>query len=124
MRSSRRSFLAQSLAAGAAAATPQPLQAAGSPIKIGAPGDFTGALASVNTPMLNGEALKVREINAAGRLLGRTVQLFSADMASAPDQAPAVAHELLEKEKVVALVGFADSDAVLDALDEEGVVLL
>jgi branched-chain amino acid transport system substrate-binding protein len=113
MRSTRRSFLGQCLVAGAAVAVPRRAGTASTPIKIGAPGNFTGAFAVLGTSMANGEALKVREINDAGGVLGSPLHLVTTDMASDLTRAPAVADELLDKERVSAVVGFGDSDFVL-----------
>ena len=112
MLTSRRRFLQQGGLAAASLLASQPLHAAGEPIRIGAPGNYTGAQASLDTPLLNGLALKLRELNAAGGLLGRMLQLVSADMATDPARAWQVAQEL-EREAVVAAIGFSDTDSVL-----------
>ncbi|HKY94876.1 MAG TPA: ABC transporter substrate-binding protein [Kiloniellales bacterium] len=112
MRRTRRAFLGQCLLAAAAVLTSRS-GAAGAPIKIGAPGNFTGAFAALGTSMANGEALKVREINDAGGVLGAPLHLVVTDMASDRTRAPAIAAELLDQENVSAVVGFGDSDFVL-----------
>ena len=65
------------LAAGAA-------EAAGDTIKIGAPANLTGALSSLDAPSLNGEKLKAKEINDAGGVLGKQIELVVYDTKSDP----------------------------------------
>ena len=82
-------------------------------IKIGAPFNVTGALSSVDAPALNGAKLKVAEINAAGGVLGKKLELATYDTKTDPTVMASVASQLVNQDKVVAGVGFTDSDSVL-----------
>jgi len=76
------------------------------PIKI-------GALAPLSAPgsVTGGEAMKaafeiaLEEINAAGGVLGRPVELVLVDTAGLPEQGTAAMERLINQEKVVAVVG-------------------
>ena len=52
---------------------------AADPIKIGLSGPFTGGSASMGVSMRDGARLAVSEINAAGGVLGRPLQLVERD---------------------------------------------
>ena len=53
-------------------------------IKIGAPFNVTGALSSLDAPALNGAKLKAKEINAAGGVLGKKIELVVYDTKTDP----------------------------------------
>ena len=55
---------------------------AADPIKVGIATDLTGALGYAGIPNANVAKMVVEEINAAGGLLGRPLQLFLEDTAS------------------------------------------
>jgi len=82
-------------------------------IKIGAPYNVTGALSSVDAPALNGAKLKVEEINAAGGVLGKKLELATYDTKTDPTVMASVASQLVNQDKVVAGAGYTDSDSVL-----------
>jgi branched-chain amino acid transport system substrate-binding protein len=82
-------------------------------IKIGAPFNVTGALSSVDAPALNGAKLKAKEINDAGGVLGKKIELVIYDTKTDPTVIAATASQLINQDKVVAGLGFADSDAAL-----------
>ena len=82
-------------------------------IKIGAPYNVTGALSSVDAPALNGAKLKVEEINAAGGVLGKKLELVTYDTKTDPTVMASVASQLVNQDKVVAGAGYTDSDSVL-----------
>jgi branched-chain amino acid transport system substrate-binding protein len=86
---------------------------AADPIKIGFPANLTGIQASLDGPMLNGGKLAAAEINAAGGVLGRPIELVVYDTKSDPTVIATVASQLIDSDKVVGIVGFADSDSVL-----------
>jgi branched-chain amino acid transport system substrate-binding protein len=86
-RASRRRFLrAAGLGLGAAVAAPALLRhtALGqeTPIKLGSLHDLAGPLAATGEPMVYAIMLAVDEINAAGGLLGRPVELINYDTQS------------------------------------------
>jgi branched-chain amino acid transport system substrate-binding protein len=95
----------------AAPATP----AGGAPIRIGAPFNLTGGMASIDVPAANGARLAAEEINAAGGVLGRPIELLIRDTKTDPATAATVVTQLIEQDKVVAVIGFNDSDYVLAA---------
>ena len=74
------------------------------PIKLGYVGPLTGELASVGEPGLGGAELAVKEINAAGGLLGRQVELIAEDDACSAKGLNAVT-KLIQVDKVVAITG-------------------
>ena len=83
------------------------------PIKIGFPANLTGNLASYDGPVLNGGKIAAAEINAAGGVLGRPIELVTYDTKSDPTVISTVASQLIDSDQVVAMIGFADSDSVL-----------
>ena len=86
---------------------------AADPIKIGFPANLTGSLSSLDGPTLNGGKLAAAEINAAGGVLGRPIDLVVYDTKSDPTAISTVASQLIDTDKVVGIVAFTDSDSVL-----------
>jgi branched-chain amino acid transport system substrate-binding protein len=86
---------------------------AADPIKIGYPANLTGIQASLDGPMLNGAKLAASQINAAGGVLGRPIELVIYDSKSDATTISTVASQLIDSDKVVGIIGFADSDSVL-----------
>lgn len=85
----------------------------GEPIKIGVIVSLSGGLESVGPHLEDSATLAVREINAAGGLLGgRRVELVVKDDRTDPAQAAVVAQQLVD-EGVVAVVGSLASSASL-----------
>jgi branched-chain amino acid transport system substrate-binding protein len=82
-------------------------------IKIGYAANVTGVQASLDGPMLNGAKLAAAEINAAGGVLGSPIDLVIYDSKSDATVISTVASQLIDSDKVVGIVGFADSDSVL-----------
>jgi branched-chain amino acid transport system substrate-binding protein len=87
--------------------------AQGDTIKIGAAFNVTGGYASLDAPALAGAKLAAKEINAAGGLLGKQVELVEYDGKSDPATVANVASQVIDGDKVVGAVGFADSDMAL-----------
>ncbi|WP_379139134.1 ABC transporter substrate-binding protein [Paenibacillus sp. sgz500958] len=79
--------------------------AASDTIKIGADLELTGGQASYGTSVLKGAELAVKEINDAGGVLGKKLELVVGDNASKSEEATQVAQKLITKDKVVAIVG-------------------
>lgn len=73
------------------------------PIRIGALHSLTGTMALSEAPLVDAERLAVEEINAAGGLLGRPVELEVTDGRSDWGVFAAEAERLIEQEKVSAL---------------------
>ncbi|QND67468.1 ABC transporter substrate-binding protein [Mesorhizobium loti] len=82
-------------------------------IKIGYPANLTGIQASLDGPMLNGAKLAASQINAAGGVLGQQIELVVYDSKSDSTTISTVASQLIDSDKVVGIIGFADSDSVL-----------
>ncbi|WP_102226633.1 ABC transporter substrate-binding protein [Acidimangrovimonas sediminis] len=113
----RRQFIIRgaTVAAGAGLASGLGLRTASAAdtIKIGAPFNVTGALSSLDAPALNGAKLKVKEINDAGGIGGKKIDLVIYDTKSDPTVIASVASQLLGSDKVPVAMGFTDSDSVL-----------
>jgi branched-chain amino acid transport system substrate-binding protein len=82
-------------------------------IKIGGGFALTGAESSLDLPAANGAKLAVKEINAAGGVLGRQIDFIVHDTKYDMSVTAQVAKQFVEQDKVVAVVGFTDSDSVL-----------
>ena len=80
-------------------------------IKIGAPFNVTGALSSLDAPALNGAKLKMEEINAAGGVNGKMIELVVYDTKTDPTVIASTASQLVGQVPVA--MGFTDSDSVL-----------
>ncbi len=91
------------------------VSAAPAPIKVGAIFNVTGDQASLDGPSLNGFKLAAKEINAAGGVLGRKIQVISLDGKTDQTVATNAALKLVNVEKVVAIGGLSDSNYALAA---------
>lgn len=83
------------------------------PIKIGLSGPFTGGSAAMGVSMRDGVKLAVQEINKAGGLLGRQILLVERDDEAKNELGVQIAQELINKESVVATVGFINTGVAL-----------
>jgi branched-chain amino acid transport system substrate-binding protein len=88
---------------------------AADPIKIGLSGPYTGGSSSMGVSMRDGAKLAAAEINKAGGVLGRPIQLVERDDEAKNEVGAQVAQELINKEKVVATVGFINTGVALAA---------
>ncbi len=88
---------------------------AADPIKIGMSGPFTGGSSSMGVSMRDGVKLAVSEINAAGGILGRPIELVERDDEAKNELGVQIAQELINKESVVATVGFINTGVSLAA---------
>ncbi len=86
---------------------------AADPIKIGVSGPFTGGSAPMGVSMRDGVKLAVADINAKGGVLGRQIQLIERDDEAKPERGVQIAQELINKEKVVATVGYINTGVAL-----------
>jgi branched-chain amino acid transport system substrate-binding protein len=84
-------------------------------IKIGAIYNLTGAQASLDAPSANGAKLAIKEINDAGGVLGRKLDLVLYDGKTEAATIGNAATQLVESDKVVAMLGFSDTDMTLAA---------
>ncbi|GAC1336307.1 MAG: ABC transporter substrate-binding protein [Myxococcales bacterium] len=79
--------------------------AAQAQIKVGVYGPFTGGSAGMGVSMRNGAALAIDEINAAGGVLGKQIEMVARDDEARNERGAQIMQELLEKENVVAVLG-------------------
>ncbi|MBC7940836.1 MAG: ABC transporter substrate-binding protein [Chitinophagaceae bacterium] len=83
------------------------------PIKIGVLTSFSGTLAPVGQQVKWGFELAATEINAAGGILGRPIQLIEEDDESNPTVAARKAEKLLQQDKVDFITGMIHSGGSL-----------
>src|ERR1041384_2377697 len=83
------------------------------PIKIGGGFALTGDESSLDLPAANGAKLAVKEINAAGGVLGRQIDFIVHDTKYDMSVTAQVAQQFVEQDKVSAVIGFTDTDSVL-----------
>jgi len=86
---------------------------AAEPIKIGVSGPFTGGSSSMGVSMRDGVKLAVDEINKAGGVIGRQIQIVERDDEAKNERGVQIAQELINKERVAATVGFINSGVSL-----------
>ena len=89
------------------------LAAAADPIKIGVAGPFTGGSSSMGVSMRDGVRLATEEINKSGGVLGRQLQLVERDDEAKNERGVQIAQELINKEKVTAVVGYINTGVAL-----------
>ena len=112
MRLDKRSLLATSASLLALSLSQTPVRAADA-IKVGLSGPFTGGSASMGVSMRDGVKLAVGEINKAGGVMGRQIQLVERDEEAKNEVGVQVAQELINKEQVVATLGFINTGVAL-----------
>jgi branched-chain amino acid transport system substrate-binding protein len=105
-------FVAVTLSAVALACSMSLAQAA-EPIRIGVSGPFTGGSSSMGVSMRDGVRMATDEINKAGGVLGRQIELIERDDEAKNERGVQIAQELINKEKVVATVGFINTGVAL-----------
>ncbi|HEX9390947.1 MAG TPA: ABC transporter substrate-binding protein [Usitatibacteraceae bacterium] len=89
------------------------------PVKIGFAGPLSGGSIDSGESMRNGARLAVEQINTyQGGVLGRPIQLVERDDATNAEVALSVTKDLLQKEKVVAVIGFSNTGPTLGVLPE------
>jgi branched-chain amino acid transport system substrate-binding protein len=86
---------------------------AADPIKIGVDGPFTGGSSSMGVSMRDGVRMATDEINKAGGVLGRQIVLVERDDEAKNERGVQIAQELINKEKVVAAVGYINTGVAL-----------
>jgi branched-chain amino acid transport system substrate-binding protein len=85
------------------------------PIKVGEYASLTGKEAGWGQTSHHGVVLAIEEINAAGGVLGRPLQLVYEDDQSKPGESATAAKKLISRDKVVALIGEVSSGRSLEA---------
>lgn len=86
---------------------------AADPIKIGLTGPFTGGSSSMGVSMRDGVKLAVTEINKNGGVLGRQLVVVERDDEAKNEVSVQIAQELINKEEVVATLGFINTGVAL-----------
>ncbi len=86
---------------------------AAEPIKIGLSGPFTGGSSAMGVSMRDAAKLAVAEVNKNGGVLGRQLQLVERDDEAKNEVGAQVSQELINKEKVVATLGFINTGVAL-----------
>ena len=89
------------------------LSLAADPIKIGVSGPFTGGSSSMGVSMRDGVRLATDEINKSGGVIGRQLQLIERDDEAKNERGVQIAQELINKEKVTAVVGYINTGVAL-----------
>src|SRR5215208_5090035 len=116
------------LAAAAAllAAAVQTPAAEKEPLKVGALLAVTGPASFLGAPEARTLEMLVADLNAKGGVAGKKVKLVIKDTAASPEKAISFAKQLIEEEKVFAIIGPATSGETMaiKALVEEGKTLL
>jgi len=82
-------------------------------IKIGVDGPFTGGSSSMGVSMRDGVRLAVAEINQSGGVLGKKLELVERDDEAKNERGVQIAQELINREKVVAVVGYINTGVAL-----------
>ena len=85
------------------------------PIVVGYYGDLTGRTSNFGQSTKNGVLMAVDEINKAGGINGRQVQILSEDDEGRPEKAATVVTKLIDQDRVIALVGEVASGNTLAA---------
>ncbi|MBK1663477.1 amino acid ABC transporter substrate-binding protein [Rhodospirillum rubrum] len=87
--------------------------ASADPIKIGGAFNLTGGQASLDGPAKNGAQLAIDTLNAAGGVNGTPLELVVYDGKTDPAVVASLGSQLINSDKVSAIIGFSDSDPVL-----------
>jgi len=84
-------------------------------IKVGEYASLTGKEAGFGQTSHHGVVLAIEEINAAGGVLGKPLELVFEDNQTKPGESATAAKKLLSREKVIALIGEVSSGRSLEA---------
>ncbi len=74
-------------------------------IKIGAIFSITGPAAYLGSPEANTARMFVEKLNAAGGVNGQKIELLIKDSGASPEKAISLAKQLIDEEKVLAIIG-------------------
>lgn len=86
-------------------------------ITIGAHGPITGPAAYIGLAGRDGMMLAAKEINAAGGINGRKINVVFEDDGHSPTRAVAAVKKLVEQDKVFAIMSVGGSNATVGAVD-------
>lgn len=89
--------------------------AAAATIRIGEFASLTGKEATFGQSSHKGTELAIAEVNAAGGVLGKQLELIAEDNRSTPGESATIAKKLITRDKVVALLGEVASGRSLEA---------
>jgi branched-chain amino acid transport system substrate-binding protein len=85
------------------------------PIVVGYYGDLTGRTSNFGLSTKRGVEMAIDEINKAGGINGRQIQVLSEDDEGRPEKAATVVTKLIDQDRVIALVGEVASGNTLAA---------
>ena len=97
------------------------------PIKVGAIFAVTGPAAFLGAPEAKTAEMLVDKINQSGGVIGRKIELIVKDSGSKPENAISLAKQLIDENKVVAIIGPSQSGetmAIKDTCQEGKTVLI
>ena len=100
---------------------------AAQPIKIGALFAITGPASFLGEPERNTAQMVIDEINKAGGIKGRPLQLIAYDTQGDSTKAKQLVNKLIKNDKVVAIIGpstTGDSMAIIDDVEKAGIPLI
>lgn len=80
-------------------------KAAGDTIKIGFLGALTGDVAMFGKPTLEGMKMAAEDLNAAGGVLGKKIEIVEADNRGDKQEGASVTQKLISRDNVIAIVG-------------------
>ncbi len=111
--------LAASLALAAMAAAPARAEqgVTADSITIGAFGPITGPAAYIGLAGRDGAAMAIKEINAAGGINGRKLNMIFEDDGHSPAKALAAVKKLIDEDKVFMLFNVAGSNGTIGTID-------
>ena len=115
------------LAAAAALMASVTSASAAEPYRIGAAFALTGPAASIGEPSKNIAEMLLADINAAGGVNGRSIELVSYDTESDPTRAVAVIQRLISNDNVLAIIGpttTGEAMAAIKFVEEAGVPMV
>ena len=84
-------------------------------VKIGVFGPMSGAAAAYGVSLQQGTALVAKEVNAAGGVLGKKIELIYGDDAGKPDEAVNVVNRFISKDNVLMVIGSTSSPCSFSA---------
>jgi branched-chain amino acid transport system substrate-binding protein len=87
------------------------------PLKIGGLLETSGFIASLGNPGLEGARLAVEQVNGAGGINGRPLELVNVNTESDETRAVTAAKRLIEQEQVIAIVGAMSSGSSFSVTD-------
>jgi branched-chain amino acid transport system substrate-binding protein len=93
-------------------ATPPP---ANEPVKVGEFASLTGKDATFGISSHEGTLMAVEEINAAGGVLGKQIQLLTEDTQCKPGESATVVNKLISRDNVIAILGEVASTRSMEA---------